>query len=149
MSRSTAPPLAPVRKEVRVPCEPARAFELFTAEMSAWWPMLTHSVGGADHCGVVVEGRVGGQVYEDLPAGRAVWGDVLVWGPPSRFVMTWHPGQDPAAATEVEVWFSPVAEGTRVVLEHRGWERREDAATARESYDTGWEIVLAQYANAG
>ena len=149
MSRSVTPALAPVRKEVLVPCGAERAFALFTAEMSQWWPMLTHSVGGAEHCGVVFEGRVGGQVYEDLPGGRAVWGDLLVWEPPARFVMTWHPGRDASSATELEVRFVEAAGGTRVELEHRGWEHRDDAGSARESYDTGWDLVLAKYASAG
>ena len=34
-------------KEVVVPCAPERAFDLFTARIHSWWPMATHSVGGA------------------------------------------------------------------------------------------------------
>jgi hypothetical protein len=128
----------------------ARAFELFTAELGDWWPLEKHSVGGDDREAVVVEPRAGGQVFEQLRDGvRAVWGDVLVWDPPERFAMTWHPGGDPATATEVEVRFTAVAEGTQVDLEHRGWERRADGATARPSYDTGWTMVLARYQAAG
>jgi hypothetical protein len=63
--------------------------------------------------------------------------------------MTWHPGSDPAQATELEVRFTAVPEGTQVDLEHRGWERRVDGAEARPSYDSGWDMVLARYLAAG
>ena len=36
--------------------------------------------------------------------------------------------------------------GTRVELEHRGWERLgAEAAEARASYDTGWDHVLGRF----
>ena len=34
--------IAPVRKSVRVNAPPARAFDVFTAKMSAWWPATPH-----------------------------------------------------------------------------------------------------------
>ena len=37
--------IQPVRKQRRVPLEPARAFELFTDSMATWWPLRTHSIG--------------------------------------------------------------------------------------------------------
>jgi hypothetical protein len=40
-------------------------------------------------------------------------------------------------------------DGTRIDLEHRGWERLGDrAAEARPQYDEGWESVLGLYARA-
>jgi hypothetical protein len=42
---------------------------------------------------VTFERRQGGQVYETWDDGTVVvWGDVLVWEPPTRFAMTWNPG---------------------------------------------------------
>ena len=35
----------PVVATVTVPCEPARAFELFTERIGTWWPVAGHSVG--------------------------------------------------------------------------------------------------------
>ena len=44
-----------------------------------------------------------------------------------------------APPTEVEVRFSPDGDGTRVELEHRGWEQYPTGgADERGSYDTGW-----------
>jgi len=50
-------------------------------------------------------------------------GRVLVWQPASRLVFEWR-GRDfaPGQVTEVEVRFEAVEAGTRIVLEHRGWE---------------------------
>ena len=41
--------------------------------------------------------------------------------------------------------FSPEGDGTRVELEHRGWERvAADAETKRANYDSGWDVVLGK-----
>jgi Activator of Hsp90 ATPase homolog 1-like protein len=89
----------------------------------------------------------GGRVYEVSRNGDAAdRGRVVAWDPPHRFVMTWHPGGSPAQATELEVRFAPDGDGTRIQLEHRGWEvYGANAATLRESYDTGWTTVLGHY----
>ena len=47
-------------------------------------------------------------------------------------MLTWHPGQDADAASEVEVRFTASdGGGTRVELEHRGWERFGESAMLR------------------
>ena len=140
--------LGAVRKEVVVPVDPARAFEAFTAEVARWWPLASHSVGGADAVGVSIDPRVGGLVAEATNAGeRHLWGVVRLWDPPRRAVMSWHPGREAADPTEVEIRFEQVAEGTRVILEHRGltatWWPGE-----RASYDAGWTPVLERFADA-
>ncbi len=69
-----------------------------------------------------------------------------MWDPPSRFAMTWHPGSDPARATNVEVRFTVEGESTRVDLVHSGWEKAGDgAASRREGYSPGWDFVLAGF----
>jgi hypothetical protein len=46
----------------------------------------------------------------------------------------------------VELRFTDNGFGTRVELEHRGWEMLgERAAEVREGYNTGWVPVLARY----
>ena len=53
---------------------------------------------------------------------EAVWGTVLSWVPERHVRLTWHPGSDPAKASEVEVRFDPVGDSqTLVTIEHRGW----------------------------
>jgi hypothetical protein len=46
--------------------------------------------------------------------------------------------------------FTPDGEGTRVELQHRGWEALGgDAAEVFESYDSGWDYVVGKrYAEA-
>jgi hypothetical protein len=59
--------------------------------------------------------------------------------------MAWHPGATPEQAQEVELRFTPVAEGTKVDLEHRKWEKLgESASVAREGYNAGLETVFVQ-----
>lgn len=148
MSHPNPPkPLESVRKSVVVARSAADAFAIFTERMGEWWPFAGHSLleGGAQT--VVFEPRVGGVVCETSADGRrAPWGRVLAWDPPRRFVMTWHPGREEAAAQELEVRFVPEGAGTRVELEHRGWEALLDQADAtRQSYDGGWLFVLDRY----
>ena len=136
--------VAPVTKVRHLAAPPERVFELFTDGIATWWPLAEHSLFGENAAGCFVEGRVGGRVYERARSGEeAEWGEVTVWDPPLRLVIAWHPNPKRSAATEVEVRFEPDGSGTRLTLEHRGWERLlDEAEEARLSYDTGWEPTL-------
>jgi uncharacterized protein YndB with AHSA1/START domain len=141
--------LAPLVKKVVVPVGVERAFEVFTAEMSAWWPLLTHSVGEDKAREVRFEGAVGGRIVEYSDGGElATWGTVSDWDPPTSVSFTWHPGSDPQQAGQVTVTFTPAGHGTSVELVHSGWERRTDAARARAGYTSGWDYVLGKYVSA-
>ncbi len=142
--------VAPLIKHATVPCPPPRAFELFTEQISAWWPMATHSVGGSPACRVDMAGHVGGHIIETLPDGTtSIWGTITAWEPPSRVAFTWHPGRDLDEATEVQVVFEPTADtATAMTLVHGGWSARPDGIAARRNYDTGWDLVLAQFRSA-
>ena len=89
---------------------------------------------------------MGGAVWEETTAGvRHVWGTILAWEPPARLVFTWHPGREASLAQEVEVGFAAVDGGTRVTLEHRGWEVLGPAAEeTRGGYVTGWDEVFVR-----
>ncbi len=146
MERAEPTPIvAPVRKAVEVARPPAEAFAIFTERIAAWWPLAKgHSVYGADAATCRIEPRIGGAVSEQAKDGRtSLWGTVLAWEPPHRFIMTWHPGREADTAQEVEVRFIATAAGTRVELEHRGWESLGAKATeTRARYDGGWAVVL-------
>jgi uncharacterized protein YndB with AHSA1/START domain len=149
MSTPATPTFAPILKVVRVKASPDQAFRRFTEGLATWWPLRSHSVGQADAETVVMEPRVGGRIVERLRGGReVVWGTLTAWEPPTRVAFTWHPGRDPATAQDVEVRFAPEADGTRVELEHRGFERlgRKLGRKARRGYPVGWEYVLGLYA---
>ena len=145
---STQAQVAPVRKTVRVERPVAEAFRLFTDEIARWWPLREHSVAEERAETVVFEPREGGRVYERKDDGTiSYWAEVVAWEPPHRFVLAWQPNPESPAPTEVEVTFTPEAGGTRVDLEHRGWERLgERAELARTEYETGWDGVLGGYA---
>lgn len=136
--------LSPLHRSIAVPWAPERAFARFTAELGTWWPLASHSVGGARTVRCVFEGRIGGEIYEELTDGsRCVWGTVLEWEPPRRAVFTWHPGRTPDTAQQVEVRFTAEGTGTRLELIHTGWERLgADARKARRGYPLGWVYVL-------
>lgn len=143
-----APAFTPILKVVNVKATPDRAFRRFTSELASWWPLRSHSVGGEDAETVVMEGRVGGRIVERIRGGReAVWGTVTAWEPPRRVAFTWHPGDEPERAQDVEVRFTVVGDGTRVELEHRGFEKLGRLARrARRGYPIGWAYVLGLYA---
>lgn len=138
----------PIVKVVTVAATPAKAFQRFTSEMASWWPLASHSVGEANAETVVMEGRVGGRIVERIRGGReVVWGTLTVWEPPRRVAFTWHPGDEPAKSTEVDVLFTAQGDRTRVELRHSGFERLgEMARRARRGYPLGWAYVLGLYA---
>jgi len=138
---------AVVRKSVTVPLSQEAAFRLFTNGIGTWWPGVTHSVAESAGVEIVMEGGVGGRIFERTPGGTEVWGTITAWDPPGSFSTTWHPGHDPALATQLTIRF--VVEGpnaTRVELDHRGWDVHGDTAAERVTgYDTGWDTVLGKF----
>jgi uncharacterized protein YndB with AHSA1/START domain len=139
-----------VEKSVTVSVPVERAFEVFTAEIGTWWPLRTHAVDTERSETVVMEGRVGGRLYERTPPGEEhVWGTLVAWEPPNRIVYSWHPGRGEETAQEVEITFGPEGEGTRVDIRHYGWERLGDRLEETiASYNEGWDKVIAVYARA-
>ena len=136
-----------VKKSLVVKCSPERAFEVFTREIGSWWPLNQYSIGQDKITEVVFEEQVGGRIFErHNDGGEGEWGRVLAWEPPHRFVMSWYPGHDSTQATELEIRFAPEGDGTRLELEHRGWEiLGEEAPDTRGQYDGGWAGVLGLF----
>jgi len=135
----------PLRITFDVDCPADHAFDVWTARMSTWWP-ADHTVSG--HGAMVLEGRVGGRIYEQTDdGGEHDWGEVVEWDPPTRFVYLWHIGRDRADATEVEIRFIPQhASASTIEIEHRGWERLgAEGAAWRERNTAGWDAVLPHY----
>lgn len=139
----------PIEKHLTVRVPQAFAFEVFTERMALWWPASTHSVAagqGAQPTDIVMEGRLGGRIYEVLPDGReSDWGRVTEWEPPQRVAFTWHPGHPVERATHVTVQFAALAEAeTEVTLCQDGWDRIADGAAIRPQYVPGWDHVLRE-----
>jgi uncharacterized protein YndB with AHSA1/START domain len=140
----------PLRLDFTVACPPGSAFALWTARTSLWWPR-GHTVTTEEGLEIVFEPRAGGRIFERTPDGReADWGEVLDWEPPRRLRYSWHLRFDRADATEVEITFAPAEDGgTRVEIEHRGWERLGGVGPERrERNRRGWEGLLPHYVDA-
>ena len=142
--------VAPVLRSVTIECSPEHAFSVFTERAEDWWPLDRHSVYEGEAASVVFGPGVGGRIVERSKAGEeSVWGEILVWEPGQRLVYTWHPGHEPdEPSTEVELRFVAVGDGTRVELEHRGWEALAQPEETRSGYEQGWPGVLALFADA-
>ncbi|HEY5727859.1 MAG TPA: SRPBCC domain-containing protein [Acidimicrobiia bacterium] len=144
MEQQTVQPLV---KTVVVRVDVVTAFSAFTGELTAWWPLATHSVGEDTAEQVSMAPMIGGEIVETYHGGKStVWGTVTEWDPPNAVAFTWHPGRGGDEATSVKVAFGPVEGGTEVTLTHAGWGYREDGRSARLGYDTGWDIVLGRFA---
>jgi uncharacterized protein YndB with AHSA1/START domain len=138
----------PVRKSVEVAVSVEAAFRAFHERIADWWPLKQYSVFLEDATDVVFEPREGGRIYEISKDGKENdWARITAWEPSSRFVLAWNPNLEPSPETEIEVRFTPNGGGTRVDLEHRGWDVLGDrAGEARGEYDAGWGGLLAVYA---
>jgi uncharacterized protein YndB with AHSA1/START domain len=130
----------PLRRQALVNAEPARAFELFTTRLNAWWPLERYSVFG-DGSVAFDEGRI----VERSGDRESVWGEVTEWEPPRALAFTWHPGHPIEQSTDVAITFEPDADQTLITLVHTGWERHTDPESARGEYDEGWPLVLAAF----
>jgi Activator of Hsp90 ATPase homolog 1-like protein len=147
----------PIRQAMLVRSDRDHTFDTFVRAIGVWWPVQPFSLGQARVRQVVVEQRRGGRVYETWTDGAKVdWGELLVWEPPKRFVMTWH--QTPVP-TEVELTFAELGPSlTRVAVEHRGWDQLTDEQLAQDcalpggyesgAYAVGWSRILETFAAA-
>lgn len=141
--------IAPIVKSIEVRRGADEAFRMFTAEMSAWWPLKSHSraksAEGEVAVSATVEPRVGGRVYETLNDGREIeWGVVEAHEPGALFVMSWRMARPESQATRISVRFEPIApDRCRVTVTHDKWERLgEEGARLRGNYDKGWVEVF-------
>jgi uncharacterized protein YndB with AHSA1/START domain len=145
-----------VRKSISVRAGVERAFEAFTAGMDSWWPR-EHHIGKSPMTKSVLQCRAGGRCYSEHADGsESDWGLVTVWEPPRRFVLAWlinanwQYDADLSRTSEVEIRFTPQADGTtRVDLEHRNFERMgESGNNMRMMVDApgGWSGLLQRYA---
>jgi uncharacterized protein YndB with AHSA1/START domain len=110
---------------LRVGAPPERTFAAFTQEIGSWWRpnglfRFTDRTGGRlafepDPPERLVEIGDDGERFEIGP--------VTVFDPPRRLVFGWRQqGFPDGVSTEVSVRFDAVDQGTRVTVEHIGWD---------------------------
>jgi hypothetical protein len=139
--------IEPIRLSFDVACPVDHAFRTWTEGIDRWWP-ADHTVTGTDDLTVVLERRVGGRIFERTSAGDELeWGEVTVWEPPTRLGYLWHLRRDRADATDVEIRFLDVGDGTtRVEIVHSGWERLgADGESWRDRNHGGWATLLPHF----
>ena len=90
---------------------------------------------------------MGGRIFERAGSGNEhEWGEVLTWEPPSRLAYLWHIYGPREQATQVEISFAPEADGTRVTVNHSGFERLgAEGAELRRRNERGWAGLLEPY----
>jgi len=120
-----------------VDVDPATAFAVFTGDIAVWWKPKVKYLFQAGRTGVMkFEPGEGGRLleeYNDAPPFEV--GRVLTWAPGERLVFEWRQaGFAPHEITHVDVRFEAVSSGTRITLEHRGWEALPPDHPARRGY---------------
>lgn len=142
---------------LRVAAPPERAFQVFTRDIGEWWQpndlfAFTRGKTGRlafepGHSGRLIETYADGSVFE---VGR-----IRVWQPPRRLVLSWRQASfTTAQETEVRIRFDPVGDGTRVTVEHLGWDAIPQGHSARHGFPLGafqarhaewWQRLLASF----
>jgi uncharacterized protein YndB with AHSA1/START domain len=140
---------------VRVPADPARAFEAFTQEIALWWrPSTLFQITPRGDGTLAFEPGEGGRLYTTLANGKQYEiGRIKVWEPGARLVFSWRQATfTPEQSTEVEVRFEAVGEETRVSIEHRAWDSIPQDHVARHGFPEAetlrqagawWRVSLA------
>lgn len=141
-----------VTTTIEVAVDPATAFAIFTEEIDRWWrPGAINWNHSERAIGVRIEPGVGGRWLE-LEAGADdgfECGRITVWEPGSRLVFGYRDAGHTIDGTEVEVRFEPVDGGTRVTLEHRGWEAvsANMRSVRRNGKRAGWANIMLWYSD--
>jgi hypothetical protein len=130
--------------------DPATAFDVFTSEVDAWWRRGKRYRSGAEASVMRFEPGVGGRLVEVLDRATGEEheiGRVRVWEPGRRLVVDWRNRNfEPRQVTEVEVVFEADGDGTRVTLEHRGWDSLPAGHPARHGLEgRAFESMMGQW----
>lgn len=139
--------IEPLRLSYEIACAPEHAFEVWTTRVSTWWPK-GHSVSGNPETCVVLEPRPGGRIFERTPDGTEIdWGEITLWNPPRRLGYLWYIKRDRNDATDVELTFVDLGDGTtRLEIVHTGWERLGAEGPAwRDANTSGWSALLPHF----
>jgi len=122
---------------LRVPVNPAQAFEAFTRQIGSWWQ--SHGLFAVTDEGdgtLAFEAQAGGRLWTHLPGGAEFEiGRIRVWEPGERLVFSWRQASfAPEQSTEVEVRFEAVGGQTRISVEHRAWDSIPRGHVARHGF---------------
>lgn len=141
---------------LRIAASPEVVFDAFTDDIALWWrPNSLFSFTPRSPGVMAFEDR---RLVERLASGKVFEvGEVSVWERGARLVFGWRQASfEPGMDTEVEVRFEPVDDGTRVTVEHRGWDTVPARNVARHTFPNAvflrrhgewWRALLAGLAS--
>ena len=116
---------AKIMVSIRLKVAPAVAFDLFTRKVDDWWrkgPKYRMGPQGRLRFEPGEGGRLI-EIYDEAAGELFEIGRILVWRPGERLVFEWRlPNFTADQSTEVDIGFTAVEGGTRLTLEHRGWD---------------------------
>src|ERR1700752_3945924 len=123
-----------IRKSIRVERTPEISFRVFVERIGEWWPKGP-SFNGKLLADMVIEKQIGGRFFELYADGTEYEiGRGTAYQPPQLGGFTWRaPSWD--HTTQVQIQFNAEGSGTRVELEHSGWEQAENLRETRKNYD--------------
>jgi hypothetical protein len=121
-----------------------RAWEALTVETDRWWPR--HFFNHPKPVGFVVEGAIGGRVFEDWGDGAGyLFGTVVVWAPGER--MTWacelYPDWSGPGRSYVTFVLEDAGPHTLVRVTDAGYCTR--AAQAADGLGKGWGELIRHH----
>ncbi len=122
---------------MRMSASPARVFQAFTEEVGVWWrPNTLFQFTPRDPGRVAFQGGQGGRFMEILADGKEFEiGRITAWEPGVRLAFGWRQASFSGGQhTHVEVRFEPVENGTRVTIEHVGWDSIPASHVARHGF---------------
>ncbi|ATC24214.1 ATPase [Caulobacter vibrioides] len=119
---------------LRIAASPEVVFDAFVDDIAVWWRPNGLFAFTPRSPGVMA--FEDGRLVERLPNGKVFEvGVVSVWERGARLVFGWRQAAfTPDMNTEVEVRFEAVGEGTRVTVEHRGWDSVPAPHVARHGF---------------
>lgn len=123
--------LPPIVNDVDVPLRPGPAFDLFTS--FSWW----RDYGLADDGRVSIDA---GEVVFHNPDGDMSIGRVLIWEPGAEYAQTFTLAQDADHPTTLTATFEAIPDGTRVRVEHGGWNAGN---ASRRAHFNDWPLILS------
>lgn len=140
---------------LRIAAPPEVVFDAFTDDIARWWrpnPLFSFTPRSPG-----VMAFEGGRLVERLASGKVFEvGRVRIWERGARLVFGWRQASfAPDMDTEVDVLFEAVEDGTRVTVEHRGWDSVPPPHVARHGFSNGvflhrhgewWRALLAALA---
>ncbi len=143
---------------LRVAATPARAFDAFVREIDRWWvPNALFNFTARSPGVLAFEPRLGGRFTETGAHGEVFEiGRITSWQPGAQLAFSWRQASfEPDQLTHVEVRFEPIGAGTRVTVEHVGWDSVPAEHRARHGFPDAaflrrhaewWQMLLVRLA---